>query len=67
MVERKGRRAVTVVVAALLVLVLVALNVAIFTWLYALVMLVVEFTIIVFALLTASIIRSACCDRGAVQ
>jgi hypothetical protein len=46
---------------------LVTVNVVLFGWLYAPVMLAVEFTIIVFALLAASIIRSACCDRHAVQ
>jgi hypothetical protein len=45
---------------------LVTVNVVLFGWLYAPVMLAVEFTIIVFALLAASIIRSACCDRHAV-
>lgn len=62
--QRRGRAA-GVVVAVLLIL--VAVNVAIFTWLYVTVMLAVEFTIIVFTLLAASIIQSACCDRRAVQ
>ena len=57
-----------VIVAALLILAaVVAVNAAIFTWLYAPVMLAVEFTIVVFTLLAASIIRSACCDRRALQ
>ena len=54
-------------VAALLGLVFVAVNVAIFTWLYAPVMLAVEFSIVVFTLLTVTILRSACCDRRALQ
>jgi hypothetical protein len=48
-------------------LILVVVNVAFFTWLYAPVMLAVEFTVVVFALLAASIIRSACCDRHAAS
>jgi hypothetical protein len=65
--QRRGR-AVGVIVAALLILAaVVAVNAAIFTWLYAPVMLAVEFTIVVFTLLAASIIRSACCDRRALQ
>jgi Flp pilus assembly protein TadB len=65
--QRRGR-AVGVIVAALLILAaVVAVNAAIFTWLYAPVMLAVEFTIVVFTLLAASIMRSACCDRRALQ
>jgi hypothetical protein len=62
--QRRGRAVAALVVA---VAILVAVNVAIFTWLYAPAMLAVELTIIVFVVLGASIIRSACCDRRANQ
>jgi membrane glycosyltransferase len=57
-------RTVGVVVAALLI---AAVNVALFTWLYAPVMLAFEFTVFVFVFLAASIIRSACRDRNVVS
>jgi hypothetical protein len=44
------------------VLVAVAANVAILSWLDVLALLAVEFTISAFTNLTASIIRSTCCD-----
>jgi hypothetical protein len=66
MAEWQRRGVAAGAIAAVLVIV-VAVNVAIFSWLYAPVILAVEFTIIMFTLLAASIIRSACCDRRDVQ
>jgi hypothetical protein len=67
MAEPQGRGRLAGLITTIVLLILVVVNVAFFTWLYAPVMLSVEFTVIVFALLVTSIIRSACCDRHAVQ
>jgi hypothetical protein len=65
--EPQGRGRLAGLITTIVLLILVVVNVAFFTWLYAPVMLAVEFTVIVFALLATSIIRSACCDRHSVQ
>lgn len=57
-------RTAGVIVAALLI---AAVNVVLFTWLYAPIMLALEFAVFVFAFLAASIIRSACCHRNVVS
>jgi hypothetical protein len=66
MVERPRRGGASGALAAAVVI-LLAVNVAAFTWLYASVMLALEFTIIVFLILAASITRSACCDGRAIE
>jgi hypothetical protein len=55
------------VITVAIVLLVVAVNFAVFTWLYAPVMLAFEFTVLVLGAIAALIVRNACLCRAEGQ